>query len=386
MSIIFENGQTVVVCHQLYTRKVYRNTLTDNSDEIKSFQLKEEYFAIGTPFIEEGIKIGENTLSKNGKRKRRKRKSPFSMEEIKAQEHHELVVGKLQTALDSVKDEFKTVRNSSIVQFVEKQSPKMSAIDCSNPVATNGLFPKFIEGHFFTKNVSEVPLEVKLNSEAILVPGNARYLMSDLEGLKQIVEESKNGGKYNCIVMDPPWENKSVKRGKKYNWLSFDDIIKMPVPQLTEEGCYVIVWVTNKQRIMNFVKKTLFPMWNIDFQVMWHWVKVTIAGKPIYPFDSLHKKPYETLIIGRYNPKQSYRPVGPKCDEKMKELVICSVPCSQHSHKPPLSEILHRYTDLQENSKCLEMFARNLMPGWTSWGNEVLKFQNVSYFQEAKIS
>uniref|UniRef100_F6UFW3 Methyltransferase-like protein 4 n=2 Tax=Ciona intestinalis TaxID=7719 RepID=F6UFW3_CIOIN len=204
--------------------------------------------------------------------------------------------------------------------------------------------------------------------------------MSDMEGLKQIVEESKNGGKYNCIVMDPPWENKSVKRGKKYNWLSFDDIIKMPVPQLTEEGCYVIVWVTNKQRIMNFVKKTLFPMWNIDFQVIWHWVKVTIAGKPLYPFDSLHKKPYETIIIGRYNPKRSHQP---KCIENMKELVICSIPCSQHSHKPPLSEILQRYTDLQENSKCLEMFARNLIPGWTSWGNEVLKFQNVSYFEEA---
>nr|XP_002127115.1 methyltransferase-like protein 4 [Ciona intestinalis] len=385
MSIIVENDETVVVCHQLYTKKVYRNTLAraPNFDDIKSFQLKEEYFAIGTPFIEEGIKIGENILSKNGKRKRRKRKSPFSMEEIKAQEHHELVVGKLQTALDSVKDQFKTVRNSNIEQSMEKKSSKFSEIDCSNPVATNGLFPKLIKGQFLTENGSEFPIQVKLDSDSLLIPGNARYLMSDMEGLKQIVEESKNGGKYNCIVMDPPWENKSVKRGKKYNWLSFDDIIKMPVPQLTEEGCYVIVWVTNKQRIMNFVKKTLFPMWNIDFQVIWHWVKVTIAGKPLYPFDSLHKKPYETIIIGRYNPKRSHQP---KCIENMKELVICSIPCSQHSHKPPLSEILQRYTDLQENSKCLEMFARNLIPGWTSWGNEVLKFQNVSYFEEAKIS
>ena len=28
---------------------------------------------------------------------------------------------------------------------------------------------------------------------------------------------------------------------------------------------------------------------------------------------------------------------------------------------------------------CLEMFARNLVPGWTSWGDEVLKFQQVSW-------
>jgi len=30
---------------------------------------------------------------------------------------------------------------------------------------------------------------------------------------------------------------------------------------------------------------------------------------------------------------------------------------------------------LPENPQCLELFARNLTPGWTSWGNEVLNFQ-----------
>lgn len=28
----------------------------------------------------------------------------------------------------------------------------------------------------------------------------------------------------------------------------------------------------------------------------------------------------------------------------------------------------------------LELFARSLQPGWTSWGNEVLKFQHASYY------
>lgn len=27
--------------------------------------------------------------------------------------------------------------------------------------------------------------------------------------------------------------------------------------------------------------------------------------------------------------------------------------------------------------KCLELFARNLLPGWTAWGNDVIKFQQV---------
>lgn len=41
-------------------------------------------------------------------------------------------------------------------------------------------------------------------------------------------------------------------------------------------------------------------------------------------------------------------------------------------------EVLKSYIGAEAN--CLELFARSLQPGWTSWGNEVLKFQHVSYF------
>lgn len=41
-------------------------------------------------------------------------------------------------------------------------------------------------------------------------------------------------------------------------------------------------------------------------------------------------------------------------------------------------EVLKPY--IPADGKCLELFARSLQPGWTSWGNEVLKFQHTSYF------
>ena len=55
--------------------------------------------------------------------------------------------------------------------------------------------------------------------------------------------------------------------------------------------------------------------------------------------------------------------------------MIMSIPSSQHSRKPPLNAILAPY--LPKNFRGLEIFARNLLPGWTSFGNEVLKFQKV---------
>lgn len=45
---------------------------------------------------------------------------------------------------------------------------------------------------------------------------------------------------------------------------------------------------------------------------------------------------------------------------------------------PIRTDVLRPYVGAE--AKCLELFARNLQPRWTSWGNEVLKFQHTSYF------
>lgn len=42
-------------------------------------------------------------------------------------------------------------------------------------------------------------------------------------------------------------------------------------------------------------------------------------------------------------------------------------------------EIIKEY--LPNEPKCLEIFARYLLPGWTSWGLEILKFQHLSLYE-----
>uniref|UniRef100_H2Z3B7 Methyltransferase-like protein 4 n=1 Tax=Ciona savignyi TaxID=51511 RepID=H2Z3B7_CIOSA len=232
------------------------------------------------------------------------------------------------------------------------------------------------------ENFCKYPVEVKLNSEFYLIPAKSSFLMSDLKEIGSLVEACKHKEKFNCIVMDPPWENKSVRRGKKYDWLSLEDIKTIPLPDLAAPECLVVIWVTNKLKILNFVKEILFPFWSVEFITKWYWVKTTKFGKPIFPFENLHKKPYETMIIGKFSPKHK---MDQASDSDIKELVICSVPCSIHSHKPPLEAVLKRYANLSKDAKCLELFARSLVPHWTSWGNEVLKLQNTSYFVKLAI-
>jgi len=45
-----------------------------------------------------------------------------------------------------------------------------------------------------------------------------------------------------------------------------------------------------------------------------------------------------------------------------------------------LLEMLSDYIPGPKPARCIELFARELTAGWTSWGNEILHFQESRYF------
>ncbi|NXD64391.1 METL4 protein, partial [Eolophus roseicapillus] len=227
-----------------------------------------------------------------------------------------------------------------------------------------------------TENISNCAKIVELMGQKYLVPPKSSFLLSDISCLQPLLNYKK---KYGVIVIDPPWENKSVKRSSRYSYLSSCQIKQIPVPALAAPNCLVVTWVTNRQKHLHFVKDELYPHWSVKTLAEWHWVKITGSGEFVFPLDSLHKKPYEVLVLGRVQGdiKETLR----KSEDELpipEHKLIVSIPCSLHSHKPPLSVVLAEF--LKPDVECLELFARNLQPGWTSWGNEVLKFQRIDYF------
>ncbi|NWY24401.1 METL4 protein, partial [Pheucticus melanocephalus] len=226
------------------------------------------------------------------------------------------------------------------------------------------------------ENSSNCAKIIVLMGQKYLVPPRSSFLLSDISCLQPLLNYKK---KYDVIVIDPPWENKSVKRSNRYSYLSSWQIKQIPVPALAAPNCLVVTWVTNRQKHLRFVKDELYPHWSVKTLAEWHWVKITTAGEFVLPLDSLHKKPYEVLILGRVqgDVKEALRKsegVHPIPEHQL----IVSIPCSLHSHKPPLAAVLAEF--IKPDVECLELFARNLQPGWTSWGNEVLKFQHIDYF------
>ncbi|TNN65823.1 Methyltransferase-like protein 4 [Liparis tanakae] len=152
------------------------------------------------------------------------------------------------------------------------------------------------------------------------------------------------------------------------------------VHSLASPNCLVVTWVTNRPSHLRFVRDELYPHWGVDVVAEWFWVKVTTSGQFVFPLDSHHKKPYEVLVLGRYRSAADDATSSSGTSEVPVEdqRLIVSVPSALHSQKPSLSEVLKPH--VAAGAECLELFARSLQPGWTSWGNEVLKFQHASYF------
>ncbi|CAI5779681.1 methyltransferase 4 isoform X1 [Podarcis lilfordi] len=273
------------------------------------------------------------------------------------------------------------IEHSSLAELCEmaKQFPSVNESEqravCM--ISEDSCVPEQVQVSCVTENTTNYAKTITLMGQKYLFPPKSAFLLSDISVMQPLLDYKK---KFGIIIIDPPWENKSVKRSNRYNYLSHWQIKQIPVPALAAPGCLVVTWVTNRQKHLCFVKNELYPHWSVRGVAEWFWVKITKSGEFVFPLDSFHKKPYEVLVLGRVqqNTDVPLRISEDDVPQIPDQKLIVSVPCILHSHKPPLTEILKAYT--KPDVECMELFARNLQPGWTSWGNEVLKFQHIDYF------
>eukprot|EP00873_Tetraselmis_striata_P034311 jgi/Tetstr1/454575/TSEL_041470.t1 len=211
----------------------------------------------------------------------------------------------------------------------------------------------------------------------VLLPARSRFLLSDMRRMQPLLTEAQQVGGYHLIVIDPPWENASARRSAAYATLPERKMLALPVGQLTsEDSALVALWVTNRPKLLRFVDEELLAAWGLTKVATWYWLKVTDAGLPVTAMRSPHRQPYEHLVLAR-RAGGAATPASAAPDLPQ-SLTIVSQP-AMHSRKPRLGELLTPLTG-RADPRCLELFARELEAGWTSWGNEVLRFQDVSLF------
>ncbi|WOG90667.1 hypothetical protein DCAR_0309911 [Daucus carota subsp. sativus] len=217
-----------------------------------------------------------------------------------------------------------------------------------------------------------------LNNKYIL-PKESSFFMSDLGKIHNLIPADSDRG-FNLIVIDPPWENSSARQKLKYQTLPNRFFLSLPIKKLSHtEGALVALWVTNREKLRAFVENELFPKWGVKYMATMYWLKVKADGLLIGDLDLFHHRPYECLLLG-YCVKEAvycdrYFGLKPIPDNQ----VFISIP-GDYSRKPPIGELLKEYAPGFE-PRCAELFSREMLAGWSSWGNEPLHFQASSYFK-----
>ncbi|MQL82774.1 hypothetical protein Taro_015234 [Colocasia esculenta] len=198
---------------------------------------------------------------------------------------------------------------------------------------------------------------------------------SDLRQIRNLIPAHSDYG-FNFIVVDPPWENASASQKSLYPTLPSRHFLYIPVRQFAHtQGALVALWVTNREKLRAFIEEELFPAWGVASSTAFYWLKVKADGSMLCDLDLFHHRPYECLLLGYVNGKEVDTGRDTTYRLPQNNHIIVTMP-SAYSRKPPLGN----YIPGPKPARCIELFARELISGWTSWGNEPLHFQDSRYF------
>ena len=183
-------------------------------------------------------------------------------------------------------------------------------------------------------------------------------------------------GKYGAILADPPWGFKVWSGPEKrvasrqtvapYKTMEMDDIGALPVADFAADNCTLFLWVvwpTLPEAI------EIIHQWGFQYKTCaFSWMKADPFRLFVREEDVYMGLGYWTransevcLLATRGKPQRK--------DAGVRQGII--EPRREHSRKP---ECIYERIERLVEGPYLELFARNKREGWTSWGNEVGKF------------
>lgn len=172
--------------------------------------------------------------------------------------------------------------------------------------------------------------------------------------------------RFNTVLADPPWLERGggqVKRGadRHYPLMSTRDICALPVRDITYDDSHLYLWVTN-----NFLPDglTVMSAWGFRYITNLAWGKVR-DGKVQQGLGQYFRGSHELLLFG-VRGQVPYRTTADGKRAQHPTLVL--EPRGEHSSKPP---VFRSIIEKVSPGPYIELFARERVPGWEAWGNEV---------------
>lgn len=168
--------------------------------------------------------------------------------------------------------------------------------------------------------------------------------------------------KYSIIYADPPWKYDdsgcSGAAAAQYKTLTPKELGKLPVADIAAPDCVLFMWATypKLKDALSVIDAWGFKYKSIAFQ----WVKLNKSGNGYFfglgRWTRGNTEP--CLIATRGKPKRVSASVG--------QLIFS--PLREHSRKP--DETRNKIIELMGDLPRIELFARESVKGWDTWGNE----------------
>lgn len=195
-------------------------------------------------------------------------------------------------------------------------------------------------------------------------------------------------GGFGCICADPPWyfrpystkaqrDDGSRAIERHYDTMKLADIAALPVREISARDAHLFLWATGPCLPQAF---EVMAAWGFRYSGMgFVWIKQRRSFDPhqvrMLPNveSDLHvglgfttRKNAEFLLLGR-------RGNAKRIAKDVREVIMA--PAREHSRKP---DEAYRRIERYCGGPYLEMFARTTRPGWSAWGNEISKFDQVA--------
>jgi len=196
-----------------------------------------------------------------------------------------------------------------------------------------------------------------------------------IQAVEQKIEEHKEkptgitdiyttNKKYSIIYADPAWDYNEWPAGTRnphihYRCMPVDDICNLPIGKISDDNCILFLWVTCPMLQDSF---KVIESWGFKYKTVgFVWVKKNKnIDTPFIGCGSWTRANSELCLIAT---KGNIT----RLDASISQII--ESPIDEHSKKPAITRGL--ITRLVGELPRIELFSRQAIEGWDSWGNEI---------------
>ncbi len=177
--------------------------------------------------------------------------------------------------------------------------------------------------------------------------------------------------KFTTILADPPWlfMNRTGKiapehkRLYRYHTMTNQEIINLPVREITESKSHLYLWVPNALVSLGL---EVMQAWGFTYKTNIIWYKIRKDGGPDRRGVGFYFRNVTEMIL--FGVRGSLRTLAP--GRSMPNIIFTQK--REHSRKP---DELYPIIEQCSPGPYLELFARFPRNGWCSWGDETESYK-----------